>query len=190
MKDHANPKISIIIPVYNRPELLVKCLDSIYLQTYKNFETLVIDDGSTIDIKPVINKYPVRYFYYANNSGPAFARNFGVKKAKGEIVVFIDSDVLASDGFLDKIEKDFNENKEIVAVQGNYTLASYHENFFANFKNITLYYNFQKILKYSDSIASFCTAIQRDTFLAVGGFDQELKSASIEDEEFGVQLVS
>jgi len=189
MVDHKNPKISIIIPVHNRAKLLAQCLDSIYSQKHKNFETIIVDDGSTVNLKPVVKVYPVRYFYLKKNKGPAFARNFGVKKAKGEIIIFIDSDVLVSKEFLKKIEDSFKKNKEIIAIQGNYTLIPYYENFFTNFKNITLHYHFKKTSKkYSNSIASFCTAIKKDVFLASGGFDEKVRNASIEDEEFGIQL--
>src|SRR3989344_5113115 len=189
MPSQKKPKLSIIIPVHNRAKLLARCLDSIYCQKHKNFEVIVVDDNSSVDLKPVVDEYPVRYFYLKKNKGPAFARNFGAKQAKGDIIIFVDSDVLASNSLLERIEVDFKENKEITAVQGNYTLIPYHKNFFSNFKNITLYYHFNKNKEdYSNSIASFCTAIRKDVFLSSGGFNQKIRNASIEDEEFGIQL--
>jgi len=73
-------------------------------------------------------------------------------------------------------------------VQGNYTPMPYHKGFFSEFKNMTLHYHFQGIPRYANSIASFCTAIRKDIFLGNGGFDQRVRNASIEDEEFGVKL--
>ena len=182
------PEISIIIPVFNRPDLLDKCLKSVFSQDYKNFEVLVIDDGSTIDHKGVIKKYKLRYFYMKKNNGPGFARNFGAKKAKGKVLIFIDSDVLASRGFLEAVENEFEKHKDISALQGNYTMVPYHKNFFSFFKNITLHYYFRKSGRYSNSIASFCTAIKKDVFLNSRGFDALIKNASIEDEELGIKL--
>lgn len=188
MASTKNPLISIVIPVYNRPDLLAYCLGSIYSQKYKHFETLVIDDNSTENLKPIAKKYPVRYFYLKKNKGPGFARNFGVQQARGTIMVFIDSDVLANDGFLERIEDIFHTHKGIAAAQGTYTLIPYHTNFFSFFKNLTLYYHFNRNPRYANSIASFCTAIRKDVFLSNGGFDGQIKNASIEDEEFGIQL--
>ncbi|MBI2135155.1 glycosyltransferase [Candidatus Woesearchaeota archaeon] len=183
------PEISIIIPVFNRPDLLDKCLKSVFSQDYRNFEVLVIDDGSTIGHKDVIKKYKVRYFYLEKNNGPGFARNFGAKEAKGRILIFIDSDVLASSGFLEAVKNAFETHREISALQGNYTLVPYYANFFSFFKNITLHYHFKKCSgRYSNSIASFCTAIKKDVFLDSHGFDASIRNASIEDEEFGIEL--
>ena len=188
MSVNNHPKISVIVPVHNRADLLAKCLDSIYSQKHSSFETLVIDDGSTVDLKPVVKKYPIRYFRLKENRGPAFARNFGVTQARGNIVIFIDSDVIANNDILERIKKAFDTNKGIAAVQGNYTITPYYNDFFSNFRNITWYYYFSILKGYSNSIATFCTAIRKDIFLASGGFDQRIKKASIEDEEFGIQL--
>src|SRR3989344_6481051 len=104
------PKLSIVVPVYNRVDTLKKCLDSIYFQKYTNFEVIVIDDGSSIDLKSTFDNYPVKYFYLLNNSGPAFARNFGAKQAKGKILVFIDSDVVLTSDFLERLAHIFDKN--------------------------------------------------------------------------------
>ena len=185
------PKLSIIIPVFNRPNLLDKCLVSIYKQNYKNFEVCIIDDCSTADLKSIADKFSARYFYLEKNKGPAFARNFGAKNAKGEILVFIDSDVLMTQGFLRKVDHLFNINKEISAIQGNYTSIPYYKNFFSFFKNLTLHFNFRRSTsrKYTYSIATFCTAIKREVFLKSKRFDQKIKTASIEDDEYGVKLI-
>jgi glycosyltransferase involved in cell wall biosynthesis len=186
---HGSPVISIIIPVHNRLKPLKKCLESVFSQNYKNFEVIVVDDASTVDLKAIKNSYPVRYYRLAKNRGPGFARNFGVKHSRGEIVLFIDSDVLANKGLLKKIYTHFKINKDIVAVQGNYSLIPYFRNFFSFFKNITLYYHFKTFSKkYTNSIASFCTAVKRKEFLDSGGFDEKIRNASIEDEEFGIKL--
>ena len=91
------PLISIIIPVYNTGDLLTKCIESISIQTYKNIEILIVDDGSTDDSANVIEKaiqesqIPIHSFYQ-ENSGQATARNKALNYVSGSYVMFLDSD--------------------------------------------------------------------------------------------------
>ncbi|MEW6170798.1 MAG: glycosyltransferase [Candidatus Omnitrophota bacterium] len=90
-----NPKVSVIIPTYNRANYIVETIDSVLAQTYEDFEIIVIDDGSTDNTEDTINKYngKIRYFYQ-ENKGTAAARNFGISKARGEYIAFLDDDDL------------------------------------------------------------------------------------------------
>lgn len=87
---------SVIIPTYNRADLLAKCLDSLVLQTYKDFEVLVCDDGSTDNTSQVVLSYSncleIKYFYQLNSGGPAGPRNSGISNAKYDWVCFLDAD--------------------------------------------------------------------------------------------------
>ena len=95
-----DPLISIIIPLYNKQDCIKRTLDSVYEQDYTNFEVVVVDDGSTDNSLTIIKKYSddrVRVFR-KKNGGPASARNYGVKVAKGEWILFLDADdVLVED---------------------------------------------------------------------------------------------
>jgi len=95
-------KVSIIIPAYNKAELTVKTVDSVLKQTYPNIEILVVDDGSTDNTREVLSSYQdkIRYIY-KENGGASSARNFGIKKAKGEFIGFVDCDDLYA---RDKVE--------------------------------------------------------------------------------------
>ena len=87
---------SVIIPTYNRADLLAKCLDSLVFQTYKEFEVLVCDDGSTDNTSQVVlsysNSLEIKYFYQSNSGGPAGPRNSGISNAKYNWVCFLDAD--------------------------------------------------------------------------------------------------
>lgn len=87
------PQVSIIIPTYNRASFVTKAIDSVLNQTFKDYEILVIDDGSTDDTRKVLEPYAnrIRYVYH-ENSGVSAARNAGIKEAQGEWVAFLDSD--------------------------------------------------------------------------------------------------
>ena len=89
-----NPLISVIIPTFNRSELLLKAIESVEKQIYPNYEILICDDGSTDDteqaVKPLIND-KVRYLKQ-ENKGPGAARNLGIKSSNGQLIAFLDSD--------------------------------------------------------------------------------------------------
>ena len=86
-------KISIIIPTYNSAQYICEAIESVLNQTYKDFEIIVVDDGSTDNTKEVIKPYLNKIKYiYQQNSGPSAARNRGIKEAKGEYIAFLDAD--------------------------------------------------------------------------------------------------
>ncbi|MDR1681981.1 MAG: glycosyltransferase [Candidatus Symbiothrix sp.] len=98
---------SIIIPVYNRPSEVDELLQSICYQTYRNFEVIVVEDGSSNPCKFVVNKYsnklPVHYCW-KDNSGPGQTRNYGAGKSKGDYLLFLDSDCILPENYLMNIE--------------------------------------------------------------------------------------
>lgn len=91
-----NPKISIIIPVYNSVQYLEKCLNSVVMQTYSNLQIICIDDDSTDNSWDILQDYASRdtrfYIFHKNNEGVSEARNYGLKQADGEYLMFVDSD--------------------------------------------------------------------------------------------------
>lgn len=115
MQKDVSPLISVIIPVYNSSKYLYKCLDSVAKQTFKDFEVIVIDDGSTDDSSDIINKFVNKYdnfiFKKQENKGAAIARNMGIDIARGKFISFIDSD--------DFVEKDFLEVMYNKAIENN-----------------------------------------------------------------------
>ena len=84
-------KVSILIPTYNYGRFLGECLDSVFAQTYRDFEVIVADDGSTDDTEQVARAYPVRY-YKLEHRGISATRNFLLEQASGEFIASIDSD--------------------------------------------------------------------------------------------------
>ncbi|MEO6849426.1 MAG: glycosyltransferase [Mucilaginibacter sp.] len=94
---------SIIIPLYNRPQEIKELLETLLLQTYTNFEVLVIEDGSVNDaveiVKSFTDKLDIKYFVKANE-GQGFTRNYGFERAKGDYFVIFDSDCLIPEDYL------------------------------------------------------------------------------------------
>ena len=88
------PLVSVIIPTYNRVHTIATAVDSVFRQTYQNFELIIIDDASTDDTHSVVQKYrdPRLSYFDKPNGGPSSARNYGVARASGEWVMYLDSD--------------------------------------------------------------------------------------------------
>ena len=119
-------RISVIIPVYNSERYLKKCLDSLLDQTYQDFEIIAVNDGSTDGSRAVLDQYQAKYpdtvrVYDKENDGQGAARNFGMEKAAGEYVLFLDSD--------DYIEKSMLETLYNAAVQqeSDLVVCDYYE---------------------------------------------------------------
>ena len=106
MKNNS-PKVSIILPTYNRAHIIEKAIQSVLNQTYQDFEIIIIDDGSKDDTKKIIRGFQekdnrIKYIRFEENKGAAAARNAGIKMSKGEYITFQDSD---DEWVIDKLEK-------------------------------------------------------------------------------------
>lgn len=105
---------SIIIPVYNRPDEIYELLESLTKQTYTNFEVLIVEDGSEKTSKDVIQEFSDRLiisYYYKENSGQGFSRNYGFERAKGDYFVVFDSDCLIPAHYFETVEKFLSDHK-------------------------------------------------------------------------------
>jgi glycosyltransferase involved in cell wall biosynthesis len=93
-----NPKVSIIVPCYNQGKFINETLQSVYLQTYSNWECIIVNDGSTDNTEEIAKSWEDKdnrfKYYYKNNSGVSSTRNFGISKASGSYLQFLDSDDL------------------------------------------------------------------------------------------------
>ncbi|MBE9487628.1 MAG: glycosyltransferase [Bacteroidetes bacterium] len=112
---------SIVIPVYNRKDELIAICDSLSKQTLKSFEIIVVDDGSIDSAEPVCldfkDKLTIKYIY-KYNSGPGLSRNVGADQAKGDYIIFLDSDCIVPSQYLESLDKFLLEHKNIDAFGG------------------------------------------------------------------------
>jgi len=103
MIDLRLPLVSIIVPTHNYGEYVSDAINSALNQTYKNIELLVIDDGSTDDTRAIVARFEGQLsYYFQENGGVSSARNFGVRQAKGEFVVFLDSDDMLHEDYVEE----------------------------------------------------------------------------------------
>jgi glycosyltransferase involved in cell wall biosynthesis len=94
---------SIVVPVYNRPDEVDELLESLCSQTLKDFEVVIVEDGSQKPCKDVCDKYANilnLHYYYKDNSGPGQSRNYGVEHANGDYIIILDSDVVLPEGYM------------------------------------------------------------------------------------------
>ena len=127
------PLVSIIIPVYNRADLLLRALKSIQAQTFQDFEILVIDDHSTEDIASVVKDFSVRYFK-TNGKGVSAARNTGVRHSTSELIAFLDSDDEWVPTKLEKQVQYLSQNPKCLLVHTNETWIRNRQVVRQNFK--------------------------------------------------------
>jgi len=108
-----NIKISIIIPCYNAAAKVRRCLDSIFGQSFKDIEVIIVNDGSTDDLQAALAPYrdKIKYFHQDNKGAPA-ARNFGFSQCQGEYLFFCDADVIMRHDLLGKMLKALNDNPQ------------------------------------------------------------------------------
>lgn len=102
-----NPKYSVVIPVYNRPDEVDELLQSLCGQTYQNFEVVVVEDGSAIPCKQVVKKYTEMldvHYFEKPNSGPGQTRNYAAERSRGEYLLILDSDCILPETYLAVVE--------------------------------------------------------------------------------------
>ncbi len=168
-------QISIVIPTYNRYEVLKRALTSVFAQTYTDYEVIVIDDGSIDNSSDIQQDFPTIKYFYQENGGVSSARNLGIKKASFEWIAFLDSDDEWDKNKLQKQVLFHQENREIFM---SYT----DEKWIRNGVSVKIPKKFRKyggdIFKECLShciIAPSSTLIHKSLLAEVGTFDESLE---------------
>ena len=185
----ASPRLSVIVPVYNGAMHLSRCLDSLRLSHYSDFEVIVVDDCSTDRSSQIAERSGACCIRAPQTLGPAGARNLGVTHAHGDIFVFVDADVEVPRNALGLIERDFADDAQLAAVFGAYDDEPAWDDFLSQYKNLMHSYVH---LKSSERAITFWAgggAVRREAFVEAGGFDAvRYRHPSIEDIELGYRL--
>jgi glycosyltransferase involved in cell wall biosynthesis len=182
-------RISVIVPVRNGRAHLPRCLEALSRSDYANFEVIVVDDCSTDTTSKIAEHYGARCLRTPRNMGPGGARNLGAHSAEGEILAFVDADVVLPPGALRLIAEDFERDADLAAVFGSYDDRPAWQTFVSQYKNLMHHYVHQIS---SESAATFwagCGAIRKAVFEEFSGFDGAKYTApSIEDIALGLEL--
>ena len=159
------PKFSIIIPVYNVEEYIGKCLDSVFNQTYKDYEVIVVNDGTRDNSMDIVKKYDVK-IVNKENGGLSSARNKGVEYAKGDYLIFLDSDDYWENELLSKIDESLNNKPDLVRFQiqdvNGEDIVKYEEE---EFEGLNGEDAFERIVKFHHVENAWCYAIRRKYYL-------------------------
>ena len=186
-------KYSFIIPVYNRPDEVDELLDSLTRQTLRDFEVVVVEDGSAIPCKEVVDKYAdslTIHYYNKANSGPGQTRNYGVERANGEYMLILDSDCIIPEDYLEAVEAELSRKKadafggpdrahesfSDVQKAINYAMTSF-------FTTGGIRGGKKKLDKFYPR--SFNMGVRKDVYQALGGFS---KMRFGEDIDFSIRI--
>ncbi len=149
-----DPKVSIIIPVYNCENFLRRCLDSLVNQTLKDIEIICINDGSTDDSLDILREYEGKDSRFVvidkENGGQSVARNVGIDRAKGEYLGFVDSDDWVDLDFYEKLYNTAEKYKSDIAVAGIVRLNDIKKRFYLKITDEVLSINYNTKLKLCD----------------------------------------
>lgn len=188
------PRVSVVIPTYNREQWLANALDSVLAQTYGDYEILVVDDGSTDATQRVVARYGARIRYlYQDNAGVSAARNKGILEAHGEWVAFLDSD---DEWLPEKLERQLDcidRHPELVMVASNVQIDDgVHKLLYFDIRGKSFNNGPEHIIH--NPLSAFCEInffpssllVKRAALLQAGLFDENLRL--YEDRDLGCRL--
>lgn len=183
------PKVSVIIPTYNRAKLIRRAVDSVLSQSYKDYEIIIVDDGSTDNTKEILANYDgsIRYIY-KNNEGISATRNRGIKEAKGEFIAFLDSD---DEWLPDKLalQADLLEkNKKLGLVCSKMIILNGNSEKIGMKPEQKTGEDFRELLEIGGDLPTSTVMVRKECFDKVGVFDELLPP--MEDFEMWVRIAS
>lgn len=179
---------SVIVPTYNAAKTLFELLVSLSSQTYRDFEIIVVDDCSTDDTAAIVSAFECNYIRLLKNSGPGCCRNRGAEAAKGDLLIFTDSDCKAAPDWLEKINGHF-ENNDICALMGRLVIMP------STFLGDSISglgfpaggaIGFDKIWRvdesgFTNSLSACNCVVRKNVFMEIGGYDEVFPFAGGED---------
>ncbi len=180
--------VSIVMPVHNAERHFAASLESIEASTYRGFELIVVDDDSNDQSARIAESCGAVVIRLRSQAGPAAARNQGAKAAKGEILLFLDSDVVIKPDTIAKIVQAM-EDPTVTAVFGSYDDNPAEADFLSQYRNLFHHFVHQNSNSEAITFWAGCGAVRKEVFLAIGGFDaKKYVEPAVEDIELGYRL--
>jgi glycosyltransferase involved in cell wall biosynthesis len=180
--------ISVIVPVKNGGAGFKKCLSALTQAMSPSNELIVVGDGDTDGSSHVAEEFGAKVLKIPVSQGPARARNLGANLAQGDVLFFIDADVVPSPSAIRQVEAAFREDSQLAALFGSYDEDPAETNFLSQYKNLSHHYIHQISKEEASTFWAGCGAIRRHIFLQFGGFNESYKKPCIEDIELGYRL--
>jgi GT2 family glycosyltransferase len=180
-------KISVIIPVYEGGEDFQFCLKTLLAAKPPAEEIIVVSDGDKTGCADFAESLKVKVLRNSTTCGPAQARNLGASIAQGDILLFIDADVLVKESTIEEVRKLF-EDKTITAIFGSYDDQPKCKNFLSQYRNLLHHYVHQNAKREATTFWTGCGAVRKDAFVQINGFSNSYNIPAMEDIELGYRL--
>jgi len=186
------PKVSVIVPAYNAESTAGQCIECIHASTFRDFEVIVVDDDSTDCTAEIVQgaggETGVQLVSLEQNSGAGAARNRGALAASGDLLFFVDADVLIKPDCMERLVASFDGPEQPDAVIGMYTRQPGLTDFYSRFQNCYTFFNHRKCEGRISWFWSACAMIKADVFRQTGGFTERYRGALVEDMDLGYEL--
>ncbi len=183
--------ITMIIPVHEEQckNVLEASIKSFVESDPQPFEIILVSDGEEVELPSCFSSCGITQLSTGKKAGPGVARNLGAANASGDLLLFVDSDIIVSKDIVSQIQSEFDNNPGIDALFGSYDTSPSKPNFLSQYRNLLHHFVHQNGKEQAFTFWSGCGAIRKDAFHAVGGFDGErYPDPSIEDIELGYRL--
>lgn len=178
--------VSIVVPMHNAAATIGPCLEGIRAQVPEVAEVILVDDGCTDDTVAMARPYPFRVVPIQGARKASMARNCGARNASGDIIVFIDADIVIPPGAVAAIVAALSAGPGAQAACGLYADETRNLSFYGQLQNLLMIYRHRNPpAAINFMFSSFC-AVRRSVFEAIGGFNEDM--AAYEDVEFGARL--
>lgn len=193
----SKPSISVVVPAYNAEKVIDRCLDALLDQTVpaEKVEVIVVDDGSSDGTSARIQAHSSVRLIRHEHAGPAAARNLGVQRAAGEIVLFTDADCAAAPDWIEKMAAPFALGRHagepaVDGVKGAYLTRQAEP--VARFVQAEYEDRYEHMARQDsiDFVDTYAAGYRRDVLLMHGGFDTAFPAASVEDQELSYRLAA
>jgi len=185
------PLVSVIIPTFNRANMIEETINSVLSQTYKNIEILVSDDGSTDTTKEILKKYisaNVKYFWQENKGRPACPRNLGIKNANGKYIAFLDSDDLWIENKLAIQISILEKNSELIGISSNATFFGRSTGIYLT-KSYNRSVNFREVFE-KNPIVNSSVVIRKEICEKIGLLDEDPILRGVEDFDYWLRILN
>ncbi len=180
--------VSVIIPTYNRAAILPQILAPLLDDREHVLEVIIADDGSTDDTVAIAREMGARVIELNRRQNANLCRNQGARVAGGEILLFLDSDVVLDAGSFAYLQ-DYFADPEIDGVVGVYSVKHRHENITSQYKNLWIRFSFLQSRQRTDWIFGAVSAIRREAFLRVNGFNEAYQPHNADDLDLGKRML-
>jgi O-antigen/teichoic acid export membrane protein/glycosyltransferase involved in cell wall biosynthesis len=183
-----SPSVSVVVPAHNAARQIETCLAALNGERAGELEIIVVDDASTDDTAARARTLGAQVIELDRNAGPSVARNLGASRATGDVLLFVDADVVVAPGTLRRVRAWMRAHPHVAAVFGSYDAAPVAEGTLSRYRNLLHHHLHQLGRAEASTFWAGCGAIRRDVFMAEGGFDEHRFPRCIEDIELGYRL--